>query len=125
MEVIPWLSNSSFKTNGTADFNPASAISIAYQKITTSLKIRSYKNTAKVIAFSSAEFGKKRSTISANIAKNLAKSNKSVVIMDLDLRNGSISREFNITEHFENDIIQLLVDTSIVYQIMRKQKLYN
>jgi uncharacterized protein involved in exopolysaccharide biosynthesis/Mrp family chromosome partitioning ATPase len=107
--VIPWLSASSYKNTGNA-YNPSSAISIAYQKIITSLKIKCYKKQAKAIAFSSAEFGKKRSVISVNIAKSLAKANNSVVLIDADFRDGCIDKEFNLNTAGTPDLASVLME---------------
>lgn len=107
--VIPWLSASSYQNTGGV-YNPSSAISIAYQKIITSLKIKCYKKQAKAIAFSSAEFGKKRSVISVNIAKSLAKANNSVVLIDADFRDGCIDKEFNLNTSDTPDLASVLME---------------
>jgi len=106
--VIPWLSDSSYNTKNST-YNPTSILSIAYQKIITSLKIKCYRKNAKAIAFSSAEFGKKRSIISVNIATTLAKSNNSVVLIDADFRDGCIEKEFNLNKSNTNNLTNLLM----------------
>jgi len=106
--VIPWLQESNYKDVGN-DYNPTSLLSIAYQKIITSLKIKCYKKDAKVLAFSSAEFGKKRSIISVNVAKTLARSNNSVVLLDADFRDACIEKEFNLNKSKISNLTNLLI----------------
>ncbi|MDD3013491.1 MAG: Wzz/FepE/Etk N-terminal domain-containing protein [Candidatus Gastranaerophilales bacterium] len=106
--VIPWISDSNYKDVGN-NYNPMSILSIAYQKIVTSLKIKCYKKDAKIIAFSSAEFEKNRSIISVNVAKTLAKSNNSVVLLDADFRDGCIEKEFNINKSKTSNLTNLLM----------------
>ena len=106
--VIPWLPETNYKNVGN-NYNPTSFLSISYQKIITSLKIKCYKKDAKAIAFSSAEFGKKRSIISVNIAKTLARSNNSVVLLDADFRDGCIEKEFNLNKSKLSNLTNLLM----------------
>lgn len=116
--VIPWLTESSYKNN-SGDFNPASIVNIIYQKIITSLKIRSYKKGANVLAFSSAEFEKRRPFISVNVAKSLAKCGKLVLLIDGDFRDGSIAKEFHLDLENVPDITELLAN---IYQLVSSDK---
>jgi polysaccharide biosynthesis transport protein len=103
--VIPWLNSVSYK-----NYSQNSDISIAYQRIMTSLKIKSCKKNINAIAFSSAELEKKRSIISVNVAQQLAKSNNSVVVIDADYRDGCIEEEFGIKKQNNQDLTSLLIN---------------
>ncbi len=110
--VIPWLSETNYKTSGSG-YNPASIISIVYQKIITSIRIKSLKKKISIIGISSAEFEKKRSVISVNVAKGLASSGNSVLILDADFRHGCIAKEFNINTEARKDLTDVLMDICV------------
>lgn len=105
--IIPWLTESSYSAIGM-EYNPLSIVGIVYQKIITGIKVKCYKKKIKVIGFTSAEFEKKRSIITANISKSLAKCGNSVLIVDADFRGGNVSREFKIDTLENPDLTDLL-----------------
>ncbi len=109
--VIPWLTDKSYKTTD-AKYHPASMISIIYQKIITAIKIKCSKKSINVIGISSAEFEKRRSVVSVNIAKNFAKAGHSVLIIDADFRDGCIAKEFNIAIEGKKDLTDVIIEIS-------------
>ena len=108
---IPWLSESSYNdvSNG---YKPASIVGIVYQKITTSLKVRCQKSKINALAVSSADFEKKKPVISVNIAKNLAQSNDSVILIDADLRDSYFSSIFKFDSSTFPDLTDCLSEVS-------------
>jgi len=106
--IIPWIREASYTLN-VKEFNPASIINIVYQKIITSLKIKAIKKNTNVISITSADFEKRRSVISANIAKNLAKAGNSVLLIDSDFRSGCIAKEFGINTEEKIDFTDILL----------------
>ncbi len=66
----------------------------AYHTIRTNLMFSLAKAECKVIMFTSSIQGEGKTTSSANVALSIAKSNKRVLLMDLDLRSPRIHRKF-------------------------------
>ncbi len=64
----------------------------AYRTIRTNLMFSLAKEDCKTIMFTSAIQGEGKTTTSVNIAFSLAKSNKKVLIMDMDLRSPRVHR---------------------------------
>ena len=64
----------------------------AYRTIRTNLMFSLAKTGCKTIMFTSSVSGEGKTTTSANIAFSIARSNKRVLLMDLDLRNPHVHR---------------------------------
>lgn len=109
--VIPWIKESSYKLS-PKDFDSASIINIVYQKINTILKIKCMRKQINIIGITSADFEKRSSVISANIAKSFAKSGNSVLMIDADFRSGRIAKEFDIDMGEKKDLADILLDIS-------------
>lgn len=79
------------------------AINEAFRVIRTNLEYMGVNRTsgsrAKVIAITSANPGSGKTFISINLAKVLAIKGKKVLVMDLDLRKGTLSKMVGNTEH--------------------------
>ena len=104
--IIPWLTDNCYKNAGLS----ASLMDIAYQKIITSFKIRCYKKGKKALGFSSLESKNKGSVISVNVAKQLASSGASVVLIDADFREGSVESELHLNTGRHSDLTDLLMN---------------
>lgn len=113
--MIPWLDKQTYNEPDAllAIDNTASFYALAYQKVVSSLRIRSSANNAKALAFTSSEFTKFRSTVLMNIAYSLNKSGQSVVIVDSDFRTPSIHNEFGLNATEAYDLTKLLNDINI------------
>lgn len=109
--IIPWLTNETYK-NLLLEYNPHSVITIIYQKIITSLKIKCYKKKINAIGIISTELEKGRSIVSTNIATSFAKTNEKVILIDNDFRYGSLTKEFNIDFSKYPDITDLILELS-------------
>lgn len=75
-----------------AEAGSAYAAKEAYRTIRTNLMFSLAKSGCKTIAFTSSISGEGKTTTSANIAFSIARSNKRVLLVDLDLRNPHIHR---------------------------------
>ena len=64
----------------------------AYRTIRTNLMFSIIKNGCRTILFTSSIQGEGKTTSSANVAFSLARSNKKVLLLDLDLRNPHVHR---------------------------------
>ena len=76
----------------SASENSLYAAKEAYRTIRTNLMFSLAKPGCKTIMFTSSVSGEGKTTTSANIAFSIARSNKKVLLMDLDLRNPHIHR---------------------------------
>lgn len=68
----------------------------AYRSIRTNLQFLPNHEKSNVIAITSSVSGEGKTTTTSNLAKIIAKANKSVVVLDLDLRKSSLHLDFNI-----------------------------
>lgn len=68
----------------------------AYRSIRTNLQFLPNHEKSNVIAITSSVSGEGKTTTSSNLAKIIAKANKSVVVLDLDLRKSSLHLDFDI-----------------------------
>lgn len=108
--MIPWLDNNMYNDTDTllvAD-NIASFYTLAYQKVVSSIRIRGSSHQSKVLAFTSSEFTKYRSTVLMNIAYTLNKSGQSVIVVDSDFRTPSIHNEFGLGAVDQFDLPKLI-----------------
>jgi capsular exopolysaccharide synthesis family protein len=69
----------------------------AYRILRTNIQYSSVDNPLKIIAITSAEAEEGKSTIAGNIALSFSENNKSVLIIDCDLRKPSIHKKFKIS----------------------------
>ena len=76
--------------------NPKSVFSEAIKSIRTNLTFASIDKPIKVILNSSAEAGDGKSFVSSNLAVAYAQGNKSVLIIDCDLRRGRLHEVFEV-----------------------------
>jgi capsular exopolysaccharide synthesis family protein len=68
----------------------------AYRSIRTNLQFLPKHQKSQIIAITSSVSGEGKTTITANLAKIIAQTNKKVAVLDLDLRKASLHNEFNI-----------------------------
>lgn len=106
--TIPWLVYNNYNKNDE-ELKPDSVIGIVYQKIATSLKVKCYKKGFNIIGMLSAEFEKRRPFISVNIAKTLASTDETVLLIDADFRDGAIAKELGIETSKASDITDCLL----------------
>jgi succinoglycan biosynthesis transport protein ExoP len=86
-----------FKPTFVAD-NPRSPIADAFRSLRTNLEFSSIDHPLKKLVISSAEASDGKSTIAMNLAIVMAQSDKSVILLDADLRSPSIHRYLGIPE---------------------------
>ena len=94
----------------TVEENPNSLVSEAYKSLRTAIKYFSTDEEIKTIVVTSALPSEGKTTIAGNLAITLSESGAAVLLVDCDLRNPSIHRNFNIS----NDIglTSLLIEES-------------
>lgn len=76
--------------------NPKSVTSEAYRTLRTNLQFSSIDKEIKTIIVTSANPNEGKTTVISNLAISLAQTNLSVLLVDCDLRNPSIHKEFSI-----------------------------
>jgi len=72
--------------------NPLSAFAESIRELKVMIELTRVDNKTQVIGFTSAVSGEGKSTIVANLAALIAKSRASVIVLDCDIRNPSLSR---------------------------------
>ncbi|OQY37292.1 MAG: hypothetical protein B6229_08650, partial [Spirochaetaceae bacterium 4572_7] len=72
----------------------------AFKSIRTNLQFLPGNEHNDIISITSSVSGEGKTTIAASLAETLARGEKSVIILDLDMRNPSLHEEFNVA----NDI---------------------
>jgi uncharacterized protein involved in exopolysaccharide biosynthesis/Mrp family chromosome partitioning ATPase len=112
--VIPWLEQDVYEEPGMrfAIDETASYYSLAYQKIVSGLRIKGYNSNHSVLAFTSSEFSKFRSSIILNTAYGLSKTGQSVVVVDADFRTPSVSQEFGLKASEKFNLGELIMEIS-------------
>lgn len=107
--IIPWLTSNAYD-NFLTDYNPHSVVAIIYQKIATTLKVKCLKKKINSIGIISAELEKRRSIVAASLANTFAKIEDSVILLDTDFRDSSLTREFDIDFSQYPDITDCVIE---------------
>lgn len=90
----------------------------AFRVVRTNLEFMGSEHVgAKVIAITSANPGSGKTFVSINLAKAIALNGAKVLVIDMDIRKGSLSRLF---ENPEKGIVDFLIGKASVQDIMRK-----
>ncbi len=76
--------------------DPRSAFSEAYRSVRTALQFATAEGTPRSLLISSALPGEGKSTAALMLARNFAEMGKRVLLIDADLRNPSLHRQFNL-----------------------------
>jgi len=69
----------------------------AYRMLRTNIQYSSFDKQLKIILITSAEAEEGKSTVAGNLALSFSESNKSVILIDCDLRRPSIHKKFKIS----------------------------
>lgn len=93
----------------------------AFRNIRTNLQFLPGNKTNKVISITSSVSGEGKTTITATLAEMLARGDKSVIMLDLDLRKASLHKEFEIANNIgmsnfltmQNTLEEVTKDTNI------------
>lgn len=88
--------------------NPKSPISEIYRTLRTSIKFASFSRETKTIAITSAGPDEGKSTIACNLGITMAQAGNKVLILEGDLRNPTIHKEFGLRNN--SGITNILVD---------------
>ena len=79
------------------ELDPKSPIAEAYRTVRTNLSFSDIDNELKTILFTSTKQNEGKSTVIANIAYSFSQlENKKILLMDLDLRNPTVHRMFQV-----------------------------
>ena len=113
MGVLPYIENSEyFKAEYAENGLIKSTESIhgaSYANISSNLMRLSYDKKIKVISFVSSSPYRSSSFITPNIAANLAKLGKSVVLISSDFKcSNKIKEQFNVKSEINNDLIDII-----------------
>ena len=76
---------------------PKSISAEAYRTLRTNIQYSSFDKEIKIIVVTSSDPGEGKSTTAANMAGSFAQSEKSVLLIDCDLRKPSLHRQFKIS----------------------------
>lgn len=93
----------------------------AFRNIRTNLQFLPGNKTNKIISITSSVSGEGKTTITATLAEMLARGDKSVIMLDLDLRKASLHKEFDVTNNIgmsnfltmQNTLEEVTKDTNI------------
>ena len=88
--------------------NPKSLLAEKYRNLRTSIEYSSVDKKLKTIVVTSSEKDEGKSTVSANLAYILAQGEKTVLIVDCDLRKPTLHRKFEISN--EVGLTEILVE---------------
>lgn len=101
--------------------NPKSLYAEAFRSIKTNIKYSSVDKDKKIILITSSEPGEGKSTTAVNLAITLSQDNKTVLIMDCDLRKPTIHKQFKISA--SGGLTDLLIsEVSLTDAIYSKDK---
>lgn len=90
--------------------NPKSPISEIYRTLRTSIKFASFSREIKTIAITSAGPDEGKSTITCNLGITMAQAGNKVLILEGDLRNPTVHKEFGLLNNM--GITNILVDNA-------------
>ncbi|WP_171051867.1 CpsD/CapB family tyrosine-protein kinase [Alteribacter natronophilus] len=76
--------------------NPRSRISEEFDRIRLNIEFASYEISTKTILVTSPGYNEGKSTVIANMALNLAVSGKSVLLIDIDVKDPSVHKIFRV-----------------------------
>jgi capsular exopolysaccharide synthesis family protein len=71
----------------------------AFRNIRTNLQFLPGNENNKVISITSSVSGEGKTTVAASLAEVLARGNKKVILLDLDMRKASVHQKFNLTNN--------------------------
>lgn len=77
--------------------NPSSPTAEAYRKITTNIEFSNVDNEIKTIMVTSAKQDEGKTTTICNLATVMTELNKSILLIDLDLRKPAVHKQFNLS----------------------------
>ena len=89
---------------------PKSSLTEAIKSIKTNLRFSSINNKLKKILITSSMEGEGKSFISANLATTFANSTEKVLLIDCDLRKGRQHELFDVKNHINLGLSNLLID---------------
>lgn len=88
------MSRETSKQRPIAKVAPGSPVSESYKKLRTNIRFSAMGQTVKVILVASAVAGEGRTTTAVNLAISYAQENKSVLLLDADLRRPAVAQAF-------------------------------
>lgn len=95
----------------------------AFRSIRTNLQFLPQHEKSRVITITSSVSGEGKTNTTAKLAELIAKSNKKVIVLDLDLRKASVHKEFNIPNNI--GISNYLTNQNNLEEVIKKTSFDN
>lgn len=99
----------------------SAAFTESYRTIRTRIERVMRENNSKVFLVSSANASEGKTTMAANLALSLAEKGKKVALLDLDLRNPSVSKAMGMPER-KRGMVDVLLGRAPILEVMEKYK---
>lgn len=95
----------------------------AFRSIRTNLQFLPQNEESRIIAITSSVSGEGKTTIAARLSEVIGKSNKRVILLDLDLRKASMHNEFNLKNNI--GLSNYLTHQNSIEEVVQKTHINN
>jgi capsular exopolysaccharide synthesis family protein len=95
----------------------------AFRSVRTNLQFLPQHEESRVITITSSVSGEGKTNTTAKLAEVIAKSNKKVIVLDLDLRKASVHKEFDIPNNI--GISNYLTNQNTLEEVIKKTSVEN
>ena len=95
----------------------------AFRSVRTNLKFLPQHQESRVITITSSVSGEGKTNTTAKLAEVIAKSNKKVIVLDLDLRKASVHKEFDVPNNI--GLSNYLTNQNTLEEVIKKTSVEN